>query len=283
MTDVREMIDDKEEEQMVDRLRFKGMALALAVALAVGTPAYVAQTPVEVSAKAVKKGLRQEKGKYYFYKNGVKVKDAWQTVKKKKYYLKKNGEAAVGWNKIGKKAYYFTDKAVMVKNKKIDRIRLNSKGEASLSKRANTLILVQSVLDKNTKSTQSKEQKLKACYNYMVKKCGYGPQPVVSGRPSRWEIDYAYKILKDKKGNCYNHAAGFALLARGCGYKAEIIVGKIQKPGETLRDHAWVMIGDKVYDPQTEQDLKDRGMDADLFGRDPSDADGVMYAMPDAR
>lgn len=270
---------------MRDRLRIKGMAMALAVALAVGAPVSVMQTPVEVSAKTVqKKGLKLENGKYYFYENGKKVKNKWKTVGKKKYYLKSSGAAAVGWNKIGSKGYYFTDKAVMVKNKKIDGVKVNSKGEASLSIRVKMLVEVQSVLDKRTKSSQTKAQKLKSCYKYLVDKCGYGyPKRgmVPQGKPSTWEVGYAHDMLNEKKGNCYSYAAGFAMLARGCGYKAAIIVGKIQKPGESVRDHAWVEIGGKVYDPQTQQNLKSRGITVNLCGKDYGKTGDVMYMTAD--
>lgn len=270
---------------MRDRLKVKGMALALAAALALGAPAAcVLQTPVEVSAKAVKKGLKQEGGRYYFYDKGKKVKNKWQVVKKKRYYFKSNGAAAIGWNKIGKKAYYFTDKGVMVKNKKVDQVKLNKKGEASLTTRAKMLIEVQSVLDKRTKPTQSKAQKLKACYNYVKDKCGYGIRQSPAGNPSKWEAAYAYDMLKNKKGNCYSFAAGFAMLARGCGYKATVIVGQMQKPiqGDTLRPHAWVEIGGKVYDPQTQQVLKNYKKNVDLFGKAYGSTGGVKYALSSA-
>lgn len=273
---------------MRDRMKIKGMALALAAALALGAPAAcVLQTPVEVSAKAVKNGLKQEGGKYYFYNKGKKVKNKWQAVGKKRYYLKSDGAAAIGWNKIGKKAYYFTDKGVMVRNKKVDKVQLNKNGEASLTTRAKMLIEVQSVLDKRTKSTWSKAQKLRACYNYMRDKCGYGIRqtPAAVGTPSKWEVSYAYDMLKDKKGNCYSFAAGFAMLARGCGYNAKIIAGQMQRPiqGDTPRPHAWVEIGGKVYDPQTQQVLKTYNkVNVDLFGKAYGKTGGVKYALPSA-
>ena len=276
---------------MRDKLRIKGLAMALAVALAVGTPVSMMQAPVEVSAKTVQKakknGLKLENGKYYFYENGKKATKKWKTVGKKKYYFKSNGAAAIGWNKIGDKGYYFTDKAVMVKNKKVDSVKLDSKGRASLTTRVRMLVEVQSVLDKRTKSSQTNAQKLKSCYRYMVDKCGYGYpggglKMVPQGKPSKWEVSYGYEMLRTKKGNCYSYAAGFAMLARGCGYKATVIVGKIQKPGETARPHAWVDIGNKVYDPQTQSALKgDYGKTVNLCGKDYSKTGDVMYMLPD--
>lgn len=60
--------------------------------------------PVTVEAAAVKKGLKKEGGKYYFYDKGKRVKNTWKTVKVKKngkivsyrYYFGKNGAAYAG-------------------------------------------------------------------------------------------------------------------------------------------------------------------------------------------
>ena len=41
----------------------------------------------------IKNGLVEENGKYYFYKDGKKLKKVWKTVNGKKYYFKKNGQA----------------------------------------------------------------------------------------------------------------------------------------------------------------------------------------------
>ncbi len=266
---------------MKNWLKFRGMALLLALALAVGAPVCVLQTPVEVSAKTVKKGLKKEKGNYYFYQKGKKVKKQWKTIKKKTYYFKNNGAAAIGWNKIGRKAYYFNDNGVMAKGKKVNGVQLNKKGEASIyNNRVKLMLKVQNVLDKKTKTGQTKAQKLNVCYQYMVKSCSYMGRKVPQGNPSGWEVEYAYNMLADKKGNCYSFAAGFAMLARGCGYNAEIIVGSIQKPGESLIPHAWVEIGGKVYDPQTQQILRQEGIKVNLCGKEYSKTGNVMYALP---
>lgn len=257
---------------MRKQLRAKGVMLTLAVALAVGAPVSVLQNPVEASAKAVaKKGLKKESGKFYFYEKGKKVKNKWVTVGKKKYYFKKDGSAAIGWNKIGKKAYYFDDKAVMVKNKTIHKVKLNAKGEAKLNDRAKVMIKAQSVADKKTKATQSKAQKLKACYNY-VAKCGYAPK-FLSTSGSGWEVKYADDMLQNGKGNCYSFATAFGMLARACGYDAKIVTGTMSLNGNKSQPHAWVEIGGKVYDPQQQNNLK-----IDLYGKAYSGIAQIKYA-----
>lgn len=49
------------------------------------------ETTTEQEVKPViKNGLVEENGKYYFYKDGKKLKKVWKTVNGKKYYFKKN-------------------------------------------------------------------------------------------------------------------------------------------------------------------------------------------------
>lgn len=250
------------------------MALALALSLTAGVPAMQAtQIPVEAAAKAVKKGLKQENGKFYYYKKGAKVKKTWITIGKKEYYFQGDGSAAIGWTKIGKKAYYFTTKAVKVKNKKVDGVKLNKKGEASLSnERVAMLLKAQSAVTKITKSSQSNEQKLKACYTDMLK-CSYAGKFFPTDT-SGWEVKYASDMLDTRKGNCYSYAAAFGVLARACGFDAKIVTGQISKDGATAISHAWVEIDGKLYDPQTEQT-----MGIDLYGKKYTDISRVVYTI----
>ncbi len=255
-------------------LKYKGMALALALSLTAGVPVMqAAQMPVEAAAKAAKNGLRQENGKYYYYKKGTKVKKTWKTIGKKEYYFQNDGSAAVGWTKIGKKAYYFTAKAVKVKNKKVNGVKLNQKGEAPLNnERVALLLKAQSVVAEITKSSQSKAQKLKACYAYMLN-CEYAGK-FGSTDISGWEVGYASEMLDSRKGNCYSYAAAFGILARVCGFNARIVTGQISKDGAQAVSHAWVEIGGKVYDPQTE-----KVMGIDLYGKKYADISRVVYTV----
>lgn len=101
------------------RMRRAGWT-ALALALALGTgegAAYGAQPegrPVEeraeslnaAAAKKVKKnGLKYEKGNYYYYRNGVKVKKKWVTIKGYRYYFGAGGAAYRGKKNYGVNEY----------------------------------------------------------------------------------------------------------------------------------------------------------------------------------
>ena len=51
--------------------------------------------------------IRDENGHLFYYKDGVKIKNAWKTVNGSKYYFGKSGKAYVGKRKVGKATYYF--------------------------------------------------------------------------------------------------------------------------------------------------------------------------------
>ena len=67
-----------------------------------------ADEPDTVEPQPVLQGLiRDENGHLFYYKDGVKIKNAWKTVKGSKYYFGKSGKAYVGKRKVGKATYYF--------------------------------------------------------------------------------------------------------------------------------------------------------------------------------
>ena len=68
-----------------------------------------ADEPDTVEPQPVLQGLiRDENGHLFYYKDGVKIKNAWKTVNGSKYYFGKSGKAYVGKRKVGKATYYFS-------------------------------------------------------------------------------------------------------------------------------------------------------------------------------
>lgn len=68
-----------------------------------------ADEPDTVEPQPVLQGLiRDENGNLFYYKDGVKIKNAWKTVNGSKYYFGKSGKAYVGKRKVGKATYYFS-------------------------------------------------------------------------------------------------------------------------------------------------------------------------------
>lgn len=114
------------------RVNWKVMVF-LALVLLMGTGVAMQATAVEAHA-AVKNGWVKKNDKWYYYKNGKKLKSAWVYYKDKYYYLKpgdgvmaekefitsetdnqtyylaKDGVMVTGWQKIKKKWYYFKKK-----------------------------------------------------------------------------------------------------------------------------------------------------------------------------
>ena len=126
-------------------------------------------------------------------------------------------------------------------------------------------ILVAGVIDKNTKPSMTRFEKLRAVYNYTrdhIEYIGWGNHEM-SFQPAHgkdgWMIDIAIEALKDAHGNCYYFAAEFAALARGLGYQAYTVGGVFS----AMQDpHGWVVILDEdgtewFCDPEMEYRLKD--------------------------
>lgn len=76
---------------------------------AAGASVQVDETQTLSEAAKVKNGPYYEKGKWYYYKNGVKQKNTWKTIKRSgkyyKYYFGKDGAAYVGKKVNGEKVY----------------------------------------------------------------------------------------------------------------------------------------------------------------------------------
>ncbi|MBQ6361470.1 MAG: hypothetical protein IJJ25_10060 [Lachnospiraceae bacterium] len=101
-----------------NRSCFIGLLLLAAVLCLTAVPGHAHAVTASISSGAARKnGLVKVKKKYYYYKNGKKVKNTWQKVKGSKYYFGKNGAAATKSKKIGKTYYVFSTKGKLLKGK----------------------------------------------------------------------------------------------------------------------------------------------------------------------
>lgn len=185
--------------------------------------------------------------KYYKYENGKLAKNKFVKVKGKTYYFDKKGVMEKGWIKKGDN-YYYLDRStgVQKKNCKIDGIKLKKDGKAEKSKynknKMDTMIKAKSVLNKITKPTDSKSQKLKKAFDWVLKHPYKRYRILAKAKKTKgWEITYANDEFKKGKGCCVSESCAFAFLARECGYK------KVYVCDDTA--HAWVEIDGRVYDP----------------------------------
>lgn len=89
--------------------KWKKLLIFVLCLMLVQVPVMTVSSPKTVQAATVKKGLKKEKGKYYYYVNGKKVKNTWKTVKVKekgktvsyRYYFGKNGAAYTAAKSFG--------------------------------------------------------------------------------------------------------------------------------------------------------------------------------------
>jgi len=235
------------------------LLLALILALGVVTPlggvgeltAQAAETTTTTTTETstVKANYWKTKSKkvYYYGKDGKKVKGLTK-IGGKYYYFDSKGVQRTGWQKIDGSYYYFKvankTKGYMVKNKKVNGIKLKKSGKASTSGNAKSklkvLVKAQKYMQKATKPTQTKKQKLKSCWNYLLKHTKYTGYEKFK-KTSHWDQTYALKIFDKGKGTCFAMGAAFAYLANACGYtKCYVVEGD---------GHGWAEIKGKVYDP----------------------------------
>ena len=99
----------------------------------------------------------------------------------------------------------------------------------------------------------TRDQKLRALYNYVRDNFTYLRRPLVSKGQTGWEPAYAEEFLNLGRGNCYSFSATFCLLARELGLPAYTVVGGL---GRSASPHGWVEINLDgtvyMFDPQLE-------------------------------
>lgn len=162
------------------------------------------------------------------------------------------------------KAYYYKVRAYQtVKGKKVYSKYSAVKGKKTLM---GLNAHIDAFLKKAIKTSMTKEQKLKAAYEYMRDQYRYIPRSMVNKDDAAWMNQYAKAFFADKGGNCYSWAAAFTVIAKKLGYEAQVCAGTLD--GKVKRtEHAWTEITIDgiayIFDPQTEniEKLKDGTID----------------------
>ncbi|MBQ9935812.1 MAG: hypothetical protein IJO70_08195 [Lachnospiraceae bacterium] len=115
------------------------------------------------------------------------------------------------------------------------------------------------IISECTNSAMTENQKLRACYDYVIKNYTY--KTLTDYCPSNFEFHeyYAYLTVTTGSGNCYGMNFLFGHLAKKLGYDVNFYKGYVG----TRRDpHGWVEIEGLIYDPELEQ-----ANGVDLFAR----------------
>ncbi len=93
-----------------------------------------------------------------------------------------------------------------------------------------------------TSATDTKEQKLRKCFNYLqTETYEYNPR-VPHYRGMDWPVIYADDIFTTGGGNCLSYAAAFAFMAKAIGFDD---VYACHSGG-----HGWTEIGGLIYDSE---------------------------------
>ena len=156
-----------------------------------------------------------------------------------------------GFHRIGGRLYYVKN-GQFLRSATLDCFEFDAEGryttgDADLDVKLNALV------EEKTSPSMSRDQKLKALYNYVRDNFTYLKRPLVAVGRTGWEPEYASSFLSMKKGNCFSFSALFCLLAREVGQPAYTVVGGL---GKNASSHGWVEIrlDGTVYmfDPQLE-------------------------------
>lgn len=182
---------------------------------------------------------------YHVGENGF-IQIGMTRINGKDYYLYPEGTLAKSWTKIGDSWYYFNFDGTLAVNTVVDGVSLGNDGKiisgqdqippqkSALRER------VDSILSLLIKPEMTEEEKLAACYWYMVNNHTY--KRTYETPQGDWTGDYALELLTTGEGNCFRFAAGFAYLIKGLGYEAKVITGEVGARRGGMTPHGWTEV-----------------------------------------
>lgn len=107
--------------------------------------------------------------------------------------------------------------------------------------------------------------KLRACYDYLIRNTVYGVPDVYSENCRAYGSFYGagYTALSTGVGDCYLYSAAFAMLAQRIGVPVRVVEGQTHTSGGGFTAHKWCQLdmGNGVvyiFDPQVEDSIADR-------------------------
>jgi len=128
---------------------------------------------------------------------------------------------------------------------------------------------ITAIFKKIHKKNMTTDQKVQACYNYLVNNIDYGYNfcfgSVSDNLIYKSDYDYtivenAYSLLSNKQGVCDEYSAAFVAMCRRIGLNAHLQSGTVSKKGGGRTGHTWtyIIINGKhyVFDPQVQNNNK---------------------------
>ena len=203
---------------------------------------------------------------HYVDKNGY-VQLGMTEIAGKTYYLYPEGTYARGWTQINNSMYFFFFDGSMAKDTVIDGISLGRDGKAAVAvnefvePRNELRERVDAILLSIITPGMTEEEKISACYWYMVNSFSY--RRTYETPAGDWTGVFALDILSTGKGNCFRYASAFAYLMYELGYETKVITGVIGARRGGTTPHGWteVKIGDVWYVFDTELQYANRDRD----------------------
>lgn len=196
---------------------------------------------------------------YVFQTNGQLIrpsKPSVVSVGSASYYVDKNGVAATGWLKIGSKLAYAGTGGKLMKNRTYQGITFTKTGAAKNDTATQLKLKTMSIVSSITRSSMSKSEKLRACWNYVVGGKIYYSSYYPNLNKSGWQKETALRTLTLRSGNCYGFACAFAALASEVGYDPYLVCGRVagnrDGAADGLTRHCWVRINGLNYDPEAQ-------------------------------
>lgn len=200
--------------------------------------------------------------RYHTDGNGA-LQAGWTDIDGRTYFFYSTGAMAVGWTALGEDLYYFDEDGALARDTVINGCQVGSDGKLSktLDEEGNAKQkeVVESILASIITPEMTEEEKLKACYSYVVKTYSY--KRTYETPTGDWTGTFGMEIMTSGQGNCFRFASAYASLVRGLGYDARVATGKIGSSRGGLAPHGWteVCIGDTWYIFDTEMQYATKG------------------------
>ncbi len=156
-------------------------------------------------------------------------------------------KAITGWTQVDSVYCYFYksgNKVIRAENCVVDGYYIDSTGARCDDTVINTAL---SFVNKNSKASDNKLDRLKACYNYLYKYYSYKSS---YGTPVAADFSrYASELFSSKMGNCYKFASAISYIGRVLGYDTRVVTGKVRGVYGDMVNHSYaeILVDGKWY------------------------------------
>lgn len=176
---------------------------------------------------------------------------------------------APGYHSVGGELYCVSEDGYYVHNETVGVLQFDAGGRY-VTGNSRLDALLTDIVRRNTVPGASPHDNLRRLYNYVMNNYTYRANTFVKDGATGWEAQRAYTMLQNRKGNCYDYAALFTMLARKLGYQAQGRSGWIRTASWSWDEHGWTQIslGGQTFlcDPEFQGVyVRKHGLSWDLF------------------